>query len=40
LKGNVIKYISRADHKNGIVDWNKADWYVDRYVEEVQHSRV
>ena len=40
LKGNVIKYISRDDHKNGIVDWNKADWYVDRYVEEVQHSRV
>jgi len=40
LKGNVIKYISRADHKNGMIDWGKADWYVDRYRKEVQHSRV
>ena len=40
LKGNVIKYISRADHKNGMIDWGKADWYVDRYRKEVEHSRV
>jgi hypothetical protein len=40
LKGNVIKYISRADHKNGMTDWGKADWYVDRYRKEVEHSRV
>lgn len=40
LKGNVIKYISRADHKNGMIDWGKADWYVDRYRKEVEHSHV
>jgi hypothetical protein len=40
LKGNVIKYISRADHKNGMVDWGKADWYVDRYRKEVEHRHV
>ena len=28
--GNAIKYISRAPHKNGVEDLNKAQWYLNR----------
>ena len=28
LVGNVIKYISRFEHKNGLEDLKKADWYL------------
>ena len=31
--GNAIKYLWRADHKNGIEDLKKAAWYVNREVE-------
>lgn len=31
--GNVIKYLWRADHKNGIEDLEKAAWYLNREVE-------
>ena len=34
-KGNVLKYVSRANHKNGLEDLRKAKWYVDRLIEEV-----
>jgi hypothetical protein len=32
-KGNVIKYISRADHKDKIEDLKKAKWYLDKLIE-------
>lgn len=32
--GNVIKYISRAEHKNGLEDYKKAKWYLDKMIEE------
>lgn len=32
LKGNIIKYISRAEQKNGAEDYKKAQWYTDRLV--------
>jgi len=28
IKGNVLKYISRANHKNGEEDLQKAEWYL------------
>ena len=31
--GNAIKYLWRADHKNGIEDLRKALWYVQREID-------
>ena len=31
--GNAMKYLWRADHKNGIEDLRKAAWYVNREIE-------
>lgn len=33
MVGNVLKYISRYRHKNGVEDLRKARWYLDRLVE-------
>lgn len=33
LAGNVIKYISRYNHKNGIEDIKKAKWYLNKLIE-------
>ena len=30
--GNVIKYVWRADHKNGLEDLEKAAWYLAREI--------
>ncbi len=30
LKGNIIKYLWRYEHKNGIEDLKKAQWYLAR----------
>lgn len=35
LVGNIIKYVWRYRHKNGVEDLKKAQWYLDRLVEEV-----
>lgn len=32
--GNVIKYICRWKHKNGVEDLKKARWYIDRILFE------
>jgi hypothetical protein len=34
--GNAIKYLWRADHKNGLEDLKKARWYVDREIQRLQ----
>ena len=34
LKGNVIKYILRADKKNKRQDLEKAQWYLNRILDE------
>lgn len=34
--GNAIKYLWRADHKNGIEDLKKAQWYVNREIERLE----
>lgn len=31
--GNVVKYLWRADHKNGTEDLLKAAWYLDREIQ-------
>lgn len=33
LKGNVLKYLSRAEKKNGAEDYKKAQWYMNKLVE-------
>ena len=30
--GNAIKYLWRSDHKNGLEDLKKAEWYVRREI--------
>lgn len=30
--GNVVKYVLRAKHKNGVEDLKKARWYLDRLI--------
>ncbi len=32
LIGNVLKYVSRYPHKNGVEDLNKAKWYLDKLI--------
>jgi uncharacterized protein DUF3310 len=31
--GNVVKYVSRYQHKNGLDDLRKAKWYIERLIE-------
>lgn len=31
--GNVVKYLWRTDHKNGLEDLKKAQWYLNREIE-------
>ncbi len=31
--GNVIKYVSRYKHKNGLDDLRKAKWYIERLIQ-------
>ena len=38
LTGNILKYIWRWKHKNGIEDLRKARWYLDRLIERVEIS--
>lgn len=33
--GNIIKYICRWKHKNGLQDLNKAKWYLDHLIKHV-----
>lgn len=41
IKGQVLKYITREHHKNGLEDLKKAQWYLNRlikYMEEKQND--
>jgi hypothetical protein len=33
LKGNILKYMSRANMKNGAEDYKKAQWYLNKLIE-------
>lgn len=35
-KGLIIKYLCRADHKNGLEDYKKAQWYMNKLVEVME----
>lgn len=34
--GNAVKYLWRADLKNGLEDLKKARWYIDREIQRVE----
>lgn len=34
--GNIIKYLSRYKHKNGVEDLKKARWYLDRLIKNLE----
>lgn len=36
LKGNVLKYIHRADKKNGIEDYEKCEEYLKKLIKEME----
>ena len=38
-RGNIIKYMWRADHKNGAEDLKKAHWYADRIVQTLSKGQ-
>jgi hypothetical protein len=38
--GNVIKYILRWSHKNGLEDLEKAQWYLTRLINDIKSDRV
>ena len=37
--GNVIKYILRWKHKNGLQDLKKAQWYLNRLINHVEKEK-
>ena len=37
-KMNVLKYVSREKHKNGLEDLKKARWYLDRLITYLEKS--
>ena len=38
LEGNIVKYITRYKHKNGVVDLRKADFYLRMLIERELHG--
>ena len=36
LTGNIMKYISRYRHKNGVEDLKKANWYLDKLIHSLE----
>lgn len=34
--GNILKYICRWKHKNGVQDLEKAQWYLERLIDHVK----
>jgi hypothetical protein len=38
LKGNILKYMSRANLKNGAEDYKKAQWYLNKLIEVMENE--
>lgn len=38
--GNIIKYVSRAEYKNGIEDLEKAKYYLQREIDRLALAKV
>ena len=39
-QGNVLKYIARYRHKNGMEDLLKAKWYIDRLIYTYEQEQT
>ncbi len=40
LEGNLVKYVTRYKHKNGLEDLLKAQWYLDRLIKNYNEKGV
>jgi len=40
LTGNIIKYISRYKHKNGVEDLKKAEWYLNYLINYIENTSI
>ena len=38
LIGNILKYVIRFRHKNGVEDLKKARWYLNRLIQELDEG--
>ena len=38
IKGQVLKYITRERHKNGLEDLQKAAWYLNRLIKKMERE--
>jgi hypothetical protein len=38
LLGNILKYVSRYPHKNGVEDLQKAEWYIDKLIGVIENE--
>ena len=38
FQGNVIKYVTRYENKNGLEDLKKAKWYLDRLIKREERK--
>lgn len=38
-EGNVLKYLARHKHKNGLEDLKKARFYLDRYIKLLEQEQ-
>lgn len=39
LEGNVIKYLTRHEHKNGVEDLFKAKWYLEKLIDKYVNKK-
>lgn len=39
LLGNILKYVSRYPHKNGVEDLKKAEWYIDKLIGVIEDEK-
>lgn len=39
IKGQIIKYVTRERHKNGLEDLKKAQWYLNRYIQYLEKGK-
>ena len=38
VEGNIIKYVARWKHKDGVMDLRKAAWYLNRLIDREAHA--
>jgi hypothetical protein len=38
-EGNIVKYVTRWQRKNGVEDLKKAKWYLDRLIEKEENEK-